>query len=352
MSGGPISASSARRSAGVAAAGLLLAACSGSSPGPYSNPYPMPSGPGWRVTAVTQVAPREGAPVVAGRLVWVPDMSGGEVVAVDVRSGAVQRRVRVGDPGVLLRQGCGTSSVHATPHGSFDIRRCDVPNAIAYDGKSLWLPLNDARVLVRLDPVSGRNLATIPLGVEAFGVAAGPTGIWVTDFQHDSVVHFAGNGAEAASITNLPPGPSGVAVGSDAVWIACARAGSIVRVDPSTNKVVAEVPLFKSPLAVTIAFGSVWVRSEEGDILTRIDPATNAVLANIPVGAAEGLDGLDQFGVDATGLWLGGLQIAHVSATTNTIDRKLSIDGEALDYGAGYLWAVGLIGRLTRVAVS
>src|SRR5258708_36270310 len=224
MSGGRISGSRALRLAGAAATGVLLAACSSSSSCSCTKRYAMPSGPDWRVTAVTHVAPRAGVPVVANRMVWVPDMSGGKVVAVDVRTGVIQRTVRVGDPGVLLRQGCGTSSVHATPHGSFDIRRCDVPNAIAYDGKSLWLPLNDARVLVRLDPLSRQNLATIPLGIEAFCVAPAPTPIWVTDFQHDSVVHFAGNGAEAGSIAHLPPGPSGIAVGSDAIWVACDRA--------------------------------------------------------------------------------------------------------------------------------
>src|SRR5258708_7811719 len=220
MSGGRISGSRTMREGAGAVVCALLATCSSSPPGPYVIRSPMPSGSDWRVTAVTHIAPREGAPVVAGRLVWVPDMSGGKVVAVDVRRGVVQRTVRVGDPGVLLRQGCGTSSVHATPHGSFDIRRCDVPNAIAYDGGSLWLPLNDARVLVRLDPVSGQTLATIPLGVEAFGVGAGSAGIWVTDFQHDSGLHFASTRTPAATITDLPPGPSRLPVGSDAGWIA------------------------------------------------------------------------------------------------------------------------------------
>ena len=305
---------------------------------------------------MTHVAPREGTPVVANQLVWVPSMSGGSVIAVDVGNARVVRTVRVGDPGNLLRQGCGTSSVHATPHGSFDIRRCDVPNAIAFDGKSLWVTVNDGRALLWLDPVTGANRGTFPLGVEGFGLGVGDSGVWVTDFQHDSVVHFEFGGGSSqplvTTITGLPPGPAGIAVGPDAVWVTCARAGSIVRIDPRTNAVVATVPLFKSPLAVTVAFGSVWARSEEGDILTRIDPTSNAIQANITVGAAEGLDGLDQFAVDQTGLWLGGLQIAHVSAATNSIDRKLTVDGEALDYGAGYLWAVGLLGNLTRIKVS
>jgi YVTN family beta-propeller protein len=206
---------------------------------------------------------------------------------------------------------------------------------------------------LRLDPVSGLPVATVPLGVEAYGLGVGAAGVWVSDFVHDSIVHIDPvSGAVLATITGMPGGPSGIAVGSDAVWVACARANSIVRIDPRTNRVVAELSLPKSPLPVTIAFGSVWVRSEEGDILTRIDPATNSVVATIPVGPAEGLDGLDQFGVDDTGLWLSGLRIAHVSAAGNVQDRVLGYDAEALDYAGGRLWAVGILGALSRLRVN
>lgn len=352
MSGGRTSAFRLGRGP-MAAAILLQASCSSSSAPTATAGTPLPSGSGWSVEAITRVSSREGTPVVAGGLVWVPNMAEGSISAVNASDGRVERTVRIGDPGFLLRQGCGTSSVHATPHGSFDIRRCDVPNALAYDGKSLWVTLNDARVLLRLDPVSGRTLATIPLGIEAFGLGAGAAGVWVSDFEHDSVVHFdRSTGAVLATISGMPPGPSGIAVGQDAVWVACARANSIARIDPITNKVVAELPLGKSPLPVAIAFGSVWVRSEEGDRLTRIDPATNRVVATTVVGTAEGLDGLDQFGIDATGLWLSGLRIAHVSAASNLQDRVLGYDGPALDYGRGRLWAIGILGTLSRIRVN
>ncbi len=100
-----------------------------------------------------------------------------------------------------------------------------------------------------------------------------------------------------------------------------------------------------------MAFGSVWVRSEEAETLSRIDPLTGQVATTIDVGPAEGRDGLDQFGVDASGLWLSGLHLTHVSAVTNRPDRVLALDGVALAYTPGTIWAAGLLGTLTRVKI-
>jgi streptogramin lyase len=115
---------------------------------------------------------------------------------------------------------------------------------------------------------------------------------------------------------------------------------------------VAVVGVAKSPLPVTIAFGSVWVRSEEAHTLARIDPITNQVEATIDVAPSQGRDGLDQMGVDQSGLWLSGLRITHIEASTNRQDRALTLDGVALDYSGGRIWASGILGTLSRVKVG
>lgn len=351
MSGGRTSASKPPWAATMVAALLAIAACS-TSTAPQAASSALPSGPGWKVENAISIGGTVGAPVAAGGLTWVPDMAAGKISAVDAGRGRVVHSITIGDPHTLVAQGCGTLSVHSTPHGSFFIRRCDLPSAMAYDGSSLWVTANDKRAVLRLDPTSGRVLDSIPVDVEAFGMAVGGAGVWVTDYQDGSAVHIdRSTGKVLARVTNLPPGPSGVVVGSDAVWITCARAELVVRVDPVTNRVVAEVPVGRSPLPVTLAFGSAWVRSEESDTLTRIDPATNQVLATIPVGSPEGRDGLDQFAVDHTGLWLSGFRLEHVDAATNRVDRTLTYDGVALDYASGSLLATDVLGTLSRIRV-
>jgi DNA-binding beta-propeller fold protein YncE len=334
------------------AAALALGGCS-STASPQTSKSPLPSGTGWKVETVIPVSSSVGAPVLAGGRVWVPNMAVGTISAIDSSLGRVVRTIPIGNPKSLVAQGCGTSSVHATPHGSFDIRRCDTPSAAAYGDGSLWVTQNDHRAVLRLDPVSGRRLAVIPIGIEPFGLAVGATGVWVTDFQHNTLVQIdPRSNAVAATIPDLPGGPSGLVVGPGSVWVACARAGVVARVDPITYRVVAQVGVAKSPLPVAIAFGSVWVRSEEAHTLARIDPVTDQVEATIDVAPSQGRDGLDQMGVDQTGLWLSGLRITHIEAATNRQDRALAVDGVALDYSAGSLWVSGILGTLSRVRVS
>ena len=314
---------------------------------------PLPSGPGWKVEVVIPVSSSVGAPVVAGGLVWVSNMAAGTISAIDIAHDHVHRTVPIGDPKSLVAAACGASSVHSVPHGSFDIRRCDVPSAAAYGSDSLWVTQNDRRAVLRLDPVSGRRQAAIPVGIEPFGLAAGAAGVWVTDFQHNTLVRIdPRSNAVVATITNLPGGPSGLALDQGSVWVACARALVVARIDAGTNRVVAQVGVGKSPLPIAVAFGSVWVRSEEAETLVRIDPATNQVVATIGVGPSQGRDGLDQMGVDQSGLWLSGLRISHVDAATNRQDRALAFDGVALDYSAGTIWVSGILGTLSRVRVS
>jgi DNA-binding beta-propeller fold protein YncE len=305
------------------------------------------------VEAVIPVSSSMGAPVLAGALVWVPNMADGTISAIDIAQERVTRTIRIGNPQTLVAQHCGTGSVHSTPHGSFDIRRCDTPSAAAYGDGSLWVTQNDRRAILRLDAVSGRRQATIPVDIEPFGLAAGAAGVWVSDFQHNTLVRIdPHSNAVVATIANLPGGPTGLALDQGSVWVACARALVVARVDTTTNRVVAQVGVGKSPLPVVVAFGSVWVRSEEAETLSRIDPTANQVVATIAVGPSQGRDGLDQMGVDQSGLWLSGLHIAHVAAATNQPDRTLALDGVALDYRAGRLWVSGILGTLTRVRVS
>jgi streptogramin lyase len=94
----------------------------------------------------------------------------------------------------------------------------------------VWLGGRD-RTLVRLDPASGRVVATLAVGGDNGAVAAGAGGVWVAD---------------AAAMT-------------------------LTRVDPASNRATGVLALASPPRAVTVAAGSVWVTTE--DAVLRVDPS-------------------------------------------------------------------------------
>ena len=80
--------------------------------------------------------------------------------------------VNVGDPAALRAAGCGAESIHAVPHGSFKVRRCDLPKAVASVPGAIWATKNDSESLVRIDPSTNRVTASIAVGIDAWYLTA------------------------------------------------------------------------------------------------------------------------------------------------------------------------------------
>ena len=122
------------------------------------------------------------------------------------------------------------------------------PEAIAFGDGSLWVtttgyddsdnPLPGS--LERVNPATGQQQATIPIGRGAVDVEVSPGAVWVTAYEDNAVL----------------------------------------RIDPATNTVAATIPVPGSPLGVAFGAGSLWVSSMNGKV-ARIDPATNSIVATI-----------------------------------------------------------------------
>lgn len=137
-------------------------------------------------------------------------------------------------------------------------------DGLAAGAGAIWVASGaDDRVL-RLDPVSGRVLAQIPL-------AAAPQG-------------------RVAS-------PYGITVGDGAVWVTDALADTVSRIDPALNAVTATIRVGRRPTRLAAGEGAVWVLNAGDGTVTRIDPRSDAVSATIHVGGdatgiAAGLGGV------------------------------------------------------------
>jgi sugar lactone lactonase YvrE len=92
---------------------------------------------------------------------------------------------------------------------------------------ALWLASPEG--LLKIDPGSGRVLATIELPGRPAGLGLGPDAVWVTTDTGDLVRVDPARGRVAASV-RLPQGGS-LAVTPNAVWVASGR--SILRIDPA-----------------------------------------------------------------------------------------------------------------------
>ncbi|HEX6488704.1 MAG TPA: hypothetical protein VF137_07520 [Candidatus Dormibacteraeota bacterium] len=336
-------------------AALLSAGCASSAPAAT-----LPSGAWGRVTAEVNLGLTAGTPVYGDGYLWVPDIDHGALWKVDPRAGRVVAHIAIGDRQVLLSNHCGPPTVHAYAAGNFYIRACNLPPAVAVAPGAVWVLRTDNDTLMRLDPVTDRLVATVPIGMPGWDLTASATDVWVTSYFDNAVVHVdAVANRVIATLNGFPDGPTGIATGFGSVWVASSRTASLVRLDPRTNRIVDSILLdagpqylLSRPLPVVIADGSVWTRLEYYSQVDRIDPSTDKVIARVPVEAFYGQDGLDGMGVQNGRLWVSGLTIEEIDPQRDAVLRRLPLTGITLTFGGGNLWALDIGGPLYRIQAS
>ena len=282
---------------------------------------------------------------------WVANAGEGTVSRIDLSSRRTVARIPIGDI-TAYSEPCKQRSIHQVPHGSFELRMCDLPAALALGPHALWVTKNDTRSLLRIDPSSNRVVAEVPIGIDAWYVTATATAVWATDWGTSTVVRVDPRTNQVvARVPDVPLGPTGIVATADAVWVACSRADVVVRIDPVTNRVAATIPVGHTPLPVDAGFGSVWVRNENDEnpgSVSRIDPLTNRVDATIPVVLEMGRDGLDGLAVTDRGVWVAGLDLEQIDPTTNRVTRRVRHTANAVTAAGGALWTIDVAYSVTR----
>jgi DNA-binding beta-propeller fold protein YncE len=167
---------------------------------------------------------------------------------------------------------------------------------------SVWIANHRIKQISRVDPASGKTIATMPAG----------TGVgWSTPDQ-------------------------------DAVWFVGYEDGTVTRVDPNTNKST----IFKSPYPALCGQsaavpGALWVDAcGDTTLLARIDTTTHQVTAQIPAG-----NGVDSMVADGTTIWAATYnpaQILQIDGTTGTVLKRIPVSGcpqvTPASISGGYLW--------------
>ena len=329
------------RAPGLILAAVLLAACAGVPPSdlPAAAIAPVPLGQ------------RPIRPVVAFGAVWVANAADGTVTRVDASTGVVSATIRVGDPQRLLAAGCAPSSEHAYATGSFGLRACDSPSAVAADNDAMWATVNDASAVVRIDPARNAITDTVDLGFDPWAVAAGDGSVWVSDYDHGAVVRVDPRTREVTGRITVPSGPTEMAIAPGTLWVVNSAAGMVTRIDTRRDAVIATIPVSPWALAIAIWGDDVWVRggSTRGDGgLARIDARTNTVAATYQAGAPQGREGVASMAATANGVWVPGVTLDLVDRLTGAVVTSRPVSGYAVAADSAWVWVIDVFGQLRR----
>lgn len=212
-----------------------------------------------RVNALTRqplrTVPVDGTPVgvaVTGSAVWVMD-GAGDLSKVDPSYD------RVAWTRPLAASCCGFTDTLAPR-----------PALTAFG--SIWVVDPDG-VVARVDPHTGRKVASVDVGNLPSALAAGAGSIWVANNADGTVTRID----PATLLTTTIPvghGPAAVAVNAAGAWIANAGDNTLVRIDPETNAVTGSTRVGGEPTALLATPKALWVANADDGTIMRLDPRT------------------------------------------------------------------------------
>jgi DNA-binding SARP family transcriptional activator/ABC-type branched-subunit amino acid transport system substrate-binding protein len=245
-------------------------------------------------------------------------------------------------------------------------------------GAVAWTAINanpptDAAGVAVLDPASGEQLATVPLGTSPSFVAVGDGRVWVVDADDRTLTQIDQATRSVRRTFSTAATPTDVAVGAGAVWIGNAaessttdRSGSLLpvsidRLDPLTGDVAKRINLPVGPpgsdfdaLAaglsrrhVAATTDAVWVIGPDLAV-SRIDPRSNEIVATIADLQAENI-AAGEGEVWATS----GGEVVEIDPVRNAVASRTELTEYGLSdiaIGAGSAWLADPgVGKVWRI---
>jgi DNA-binding SARP family transcriptional activator/streptogramin lyase len=155
--------------------------------------------------------------------------------------------------------------------GAIDAMRVgDVPSGyggpsgdVAIGAGSIWVSDPHSSAVSRVDPRSGRIVASIPLGSpnESTGAApivVGEGSVWVALANERTLFQIHPDSNAVVRTYRLGPRPSSIAVGRRTVWVTDAAGAPLTRIDVVTGRVQA-IELRRPAVGVVVVNGLVWI---------------------------------------------------------------------------------------------
>lgn len=237
----------------------------------------------------------------------------------------------------------------------------DQPDWITSGYGSVWVAVDEAGTVDRIDPQTNEVAASIPVGENPCnGLVAEFDSIWVPSCDELAIYRIDPETEKVTATIDFTfqqslQGNLGQELGSGAgsLWMVTEGKGGefdvLGRIDPDTERVSATIPLGYGGTALAATDEAVWVVAPDDGVVLRVDPASEEVVAEI-----DGLEAPNFVAAGDEGVWVlsgvdsertgGDGSVTRIDPATNEITASVQIDetpGQANDIalGDGFVWA-------------
>jgi virginiamycin B lyase len=209
---------------------------------------------------------------------------------------------------------------------------------------SIWVPSCGDHAIIRIDPATAKPIATIPVipANSEGGITVGDNSVWIVSKPSVLVRIDPATNKVAASIP-LPSGSENPTFSNGFVWVSSFEHDSLLKIDPGSNKIIASISIGPKPRFLTSGAGSIWTLNQGDGTITRVDEKTNKVVATIPCGL-QGEGGEITFGAGYVWAALFDFPLTQVDPKTNTVTRQWAgKGGDGVRFGHGSIWLSNLM---------
>lgn len=219
--------------------------------------------------------------------VWVTDPPLGELLRVDPATGAVSQRIRIGGhPGAVTYggyrvwiadlNGKGITAVNAKGGRVFKrgIAPHEAPLRLASGGGGLWVAIANTNRIRRIDESTTVPSGATIVGANPAGVTVAGGRVWVANSGSGTVtaVDLQTRAVVGAPI-EVGSQPGGIDAGSSLVWVALTGEDAVVRIALDNGvREGAPIEVGPEPGAVAVGKTAVWVANNGDGTVTRIEP--------------------------------------------------------------------------------
>jgi len=238
---------------------------------------------------------------------------------------------------------------------------------IAVGEGGVWLATDGG--VVRLDPSTGKIVASIPVAGTAGAIATGPGSVWAAFLTQDKLSSFLvridpTQNRVVDQTQRFRSEALGIAVGAGGVWVTTdLNGGEINEFDPTTVRMVGS-PIMLEPAgtlgathnvggAAVLEGTTLWVSQGMSGSLTRVDTTSRSVVGSpvqvdgenvgpvVPYGSAIWV------GTDANNIVSGSGHVVQVQG--GSVSKRVTVPGETTIQGLtsafGEVWVLGLDGN-------
>lgn len=222
--------------------------------------------------------------------------------------------------------------------------------------KNLWVPLcSNPPTLARVNLKSNALTAVFKVGPAARegGVATSADGVWLVLDNAGKLARINPNSGMVEQVIGVPPGSYNPFYSDGMIWVTRAEGSEITRVDASKGKVLSSTRTGPGPRFLSGGGGKIWTLNQGDGSLTRIDIHDDQVTKTIALGT-PGQGGDIALGGGVVWTTMPKVPLSAVDASTGVVMCQWGgPGGDSLAIGHGSIWLTDYqAGTISRIDLN